>query len=482
MKKLLLLAACLGFAAPVWACDRSPRGDTNGDQVSDVIVADVNRSAADYFQGATDFYVLQSPFTTDAVKVSFNRPFDAMFAADWDGDCNVEPTGVRVVPTTGRLEWSYKPVSGSLSRFRFGTNGDKPHAGNIQSASDDPDGRADAIVSRTCPIDDSKACWYFRLSTTEAESGPIEFGNADDELFVSDVDDDGIVELVAVDTNRTPKMRWQIRRFSDGRVTSKVFGTRGEAPLAPTDFNGDDLIDYAVISSTAVARQVTIDYGGSQPNRTFRVGRKNHIPMVGVFESGARPNVAWFRPERGSLTYRRPSGASRSLPRVAREKDLFIVRPQDQTVDKDENGLGAADVVQCDIEETIGFGDTWKPSDTRSCIGFSSAFGKSAFIPNLPQRRAVSNWSPCDYYLARVVRSEIIDEDGTVIAVGVQRPGCPNGRFTVDYCPGPAEIENRFGSVYVRHLYNDGRYECIFLPQPNKTYRNSPTPQDNRQQ
>jgi hypothetical protein len=80
-----------------------------------------------------------------------------------------------------------------------------------------------------------------------------------------------------------------------------------------------------------------------------------------------------------------------------------------------------------------GFGDTFRRSDTRSCGGSRKDFyPRGGFVPGLVNRTYVASFTPCV-----AGRGTLFTPEGELVARGVSRGGCPNGRATVDFClPG----------------------------------------------
>lgn len=142
--------------------------------------------------------------------------------------------------------------------------------------------------------------------------------------------------------------------------------------------------------------------------------------------------------------------------------------------------FASASAQRCDSTMQLGFGDTTKPSDTRFaaqwCRGTrSTADGVSAksFVPGGGDRIFNNSLSPCE-----PVQSAKLFCGSSLIAQGSVRPGCPNGRSTLDFCApsggGARAIDAACGrrKMTIQATRRDGSTFCYSPPGANITFRN----------
>lgn len=124
----------------------------------------------------------------------------------------------------------------------------------------------------------------------------------------------------------------------------------------------------------------------------------------------------------------------------------------------------------CDRSTPWGQGETSKPSDTRACT--SPYIGaKTSFIPGIKNRAYVANLTCAAG--KDVIAAHLLDSAGKFLQAGFPRPGCPNGRYTVDFkCPSAPELEKAHGKVIVQLVKKDGSTACKAALNPNTTVRN----------
>ena len=166
--------------------------------------------------------------------------------------------------------------------------------------------------------------WYVFL-TGYAQTVQVPFGLVGDQVGVSDIDGDGMVELVALRNN----FNWYVRKPFLDRSTTTVtqWGRNGDIPLLPRDIDNDGLAEF-IISRTEGAGQVAyVKYSNGQSG-TIPLGFSNSIPQVGNF--GTNSNFAWSQRDTGWTAIRNSDGS----PYVFRLRNSsnVIIRPDGTVV------------------------------------------------------------------------------------------------------------------------------------------------------
>jgi hypothetical protein len=472
MKKLLIVF-CIFFLSlnEVQACTKNPALDVNNNASSEIVFATVARSSKNRFSGSTSFTIFSGPQYTSAATVTIKVPFDAILAADFDGNCSVNVAGVQV-RSDGNLRWTRQKGSKTES-FNFGINGDKPHVANIQTSSEDTLGKADYVVSRACG---SSLCWYAKLSTGQ-DVGPVQFGSTTDLAYLSDIDGDGVFELLTIGLNGS-SIRYRSRKFSTDAVTEVSFGQVGDIPLLPINLLGGAEPEYVVARNVSGQLKAFIRESSSSQVEVA-LGSKDVIPLS--LRRNGNDSLAVFSAKTGNFAFKPTSGQSSTVRLFKKTATRFMLRPYDYTVAPNEVlALGTAPSpgdptnVSCTKFDTWAFGDTWKASDTRTC-GEAKSLTRKNYVPGLKNRKGNASMSPPSKY-GNVSKIELFSSTGQLIAKGSARAGFPNGRYTVDFCPGPVEIERTYGTnIILRYTYKDGTTECLRIPKPFSTIRNGVT-------
>jgi hypothetical protein len=197
-------------------------------------------------------------------------------------------------PSTG--EWfSLKSSDGAFSSQQFGSNGDRPVAGDF-----DGDGKSDYAVWR-----ESDATWYILQSSSGFRAAP--FGQTGDRPLVGDYDGDGRTDLSVF---RPSNGVWYIFRSRDGYVGYQ-FGIASDK-TAQGDFDGDGKTDVAVF------RPSTGEWFINQTRDGFisvPFGISEDKPVPAEYDGDGRTDVAVFRPSTGDW-YRRLSGSGNAFSAV----------------------------------------------------------------------------------------------------------------------------------------------------------------------
>ncbi len=140
----LLSLASVASAAPA-------QGDYNGDGISDLAVANVNRNAK------TTSWVVRNTANGQTVGYNFNVPGDALVTGKWYGDGRTYAGVVYVRDAKKPLEWYLKNPQGAEVFLNYGLPGDTvPNQGDM-----DCDGVTDLVVARNIS---GYKIWFIALS------------------------------------------------------------------------------------------------------------------------------------------------------------------------------------------------------------------------------------------------------------------------------------------------------------------------------
>ncbi len=274
------LAAVGTISANIADVSAAP-GDYDGDGMSDLSVALVDRG--------TNSTAWLTRLTNGANPLfwGFNVPADAFVTGKFYKNSNRNFPGVVYVSSANDpLEWYVKKADGTDTFIRYGLPGD-----TITNLGDwDGDGVTDMHVVRR--RSDGLLEWYVAL-TANPRIVQFVFGLNGDRVGVSDIDGDGVVEMVALRSG----FQWFTRKPSQTTITQVQWGLTGDFPILPRDLDGDSLADFIVTRRTSNEVQTAfIRYGNGQ-TATVALGLGSSVPQAGEFNNGIK--FAWSQRDTG---------------------------------------------------------------------------------------------------------------------------------------------------------------------------------------
>ncbi len=165
----------------------------------------------------------------------------------------------------------------------------------------------------------------------------IEFGGANDRIVSGDYDGDGKTDA-AMFRDVNGQGVWEIKRSSDGGITTTQFGFGSDTPVRG-DFDGDGRLDLAVFRTSTGVWYIQKSNGSGTIARQF--GISSDKPMVADMDGDGKDDIAVFRSADGIWYWLRSSdgqfagrqwGTSGDMP-VAGDfdgdgkSDLTVFRP-----------------------------------------------------------------------------------------------------------------------------------------------------------
>lgn len=195
---------------------------------------------------------------------------------DFDGDRRADISVFR--PSSGA--WYIDGSQNGFNAFTFGTDGDRPVAGDY-----DGDGKSDAAIYRN-------GVWWRLLSGTNTVS-VVSFGLADDIPVPADYDGDGMADVAVF---RPSTGVWHRSLSSTGAYSVVQFGMNGDIPI-PGEFTSDGKADVNVFRpSNGVWYRLN---SGNGAFSAIAFGMQGDIPVGGDFDGDGRFDRAVFRPSTG---------------------------------------------------------------------------------------------------------------------------------------------------------------------------------------
>ena len=252
------------FAASAFAAE----GDYDGDGLSDLSAAQVGPGVTAWISRASSGAA--SPYYV------WNGVADALVGGRYfHGDFRSYP-GAVFSKGTEPLSWHIKHRFSGESVIRFGATGDSiPNQGDV-----DCDGITDFIVARNGSGANFPGfkLWYVATSSKPGYVQQLLFGLAGDQVGTSDMDGDGCSELVLFRGDYT----WFSRKLFNDFVSQAQWGSPGDIPLLPKDFNGDGAADYVVsrVTGTTQTALIRLSNGNFE---AVPLGFSTSVPMTGSF-------------------------------------------------------------------------------------------------------------------------------------------------------------------------------------------------------
>lgn len=292
MKRLSVGLSVFALALLVSTYSHAVPGDYDGDGLSDMSVALVNKSTK---------YTAWLTRLTNGSPAKFwtwGLPADALVAGRFfAGDAKYYPGIVYVRSSAFPLEWYIKNAANTDVFFKFGLPGD-----TISNLGDwDGDGVDDIHVVRK---ESGFLYWYVAMSGTPGVIQKFLFGMDGDRVGLSDVDGDGKVEMIALRAG----FNWYIRDPADAEnvYSSTQWGLPGDFPILPRDLDGDGKTDFIIARKTGSFQVAYIKYGNGQ-TENVTLGFDSSVPQLGNF-LGATQTFAWSQRDTGWVAFRGRDG------------------------------------------------------------------------------------------------------------------------------------------------------------------------------
>lgn len=216
----------------------------------------------------------------DNIYTKDHVSFSGTLTSNFDGDTKPDIAVFR--PSQGAW-YILRSSDSSFAAVMFGTNGDKPVAGDY-----DGDGKTDITVFRP-----SQGTWYI-LRSSDGQFTAVQFGMLGDQPIVADFDADGKSDISVF---RPSQGTWYILRSSDGQFTAFQFGLQNDKP-AQADFDGDGKTDLAVFRPSEGNWYILRSLDNQLIIRQFGISSDQPVPAD--YDGDGRDDIAVFRPSSGT--------------------------------------------------------------------------------------------------------------------------------------------------------------------------------------
>ncbi len=435
---LNILLCSFAFAVP---------GDFDGDGTADLSVGLVNKAAS------STAWLTRLTNGSQPLFWNFPVPADAFVNGRfYVNDPKYYPGVIYVRSANLPLEWYIKNSAQADVFLQFGSPGD-----TITNLGDwDGDGRDDISVVRKGS--DGFLRWFVAQSAT-AELKEYLFGISGDRVGLSDVNNDGKVELVALRSNFT----WYVASPGQQNVQGVQWGLWGDIPLLPRDLDGDNLADFIISRKIGNSQVAFIRYGNGQ-TANVNLGTNTSIPMVGNFR-GSSPQFAWSQRDTG-WTAIRENENDLSIFRHGIQSNV-IIRPNGTVVQPtSDDSFGGSTPTGGDSPVVSGPGCTASPG---TATDFSDGSGRGALWK--PVSEGVSNSAavillPISYCGASITAK---GADGSPVS-GIQRTKCGGNGNRAHFWLAKTASQLSSSAPLTIEIIKSGVTECRSVPNPRSRY------------
>lgn len=447
----LALAALIVNPVSAWATP----GDYDADGKADLSVALASKNSSTN-TGATAWLTRLSS-GANPLFWTWNIPADAYVSGRFFvGDSRYYPGIVWVRSSSLPLEWYIKNPSNQDVSLKFGLPGD-----SITNLGDwDGDGRDDISVVRVGVGD--RLFWYVALSGS-AQVQVYEWGVKGDKPGLSDVDGDGIAELVVL---RPGTYVWYIRK-PDGTIVNPEgtqWGLNGDIPLLPTDLDGDHLADFIIVRKEGTLQTAYVKYGNGSTT-TIPLGFSTAVPQVGNFTG--TPGFAWSQRDTGWVAIQN-ANASLELLRFGIPQNA-IIRADGTAVQPSETGTFPA--------TTTGGGGDSGGGDSGGAASCTQTLSSGWLLkPASQDSGGTREGKPMILYSRNLPRSSclnVLATNGTIIG--------KYGKFSSErFYSGYGCGSGLSGSQFAQRALDASGSKNIYLQDPSTGYCAGPGPADGR--
>lgn len=305
------------YVAHCSASDRLAPGDYDGD----------GRADFGCYKPSAGQWVVKLQTGEPDLLVTFGEVTDRVVPGDYDGDGRMDPAVFR--PRQGK--WYVRPSGGGADIVKtFGKSTDElpwPEYTRPPKAINDldGDGKTDSIIVRTGE-------WWVRMSSTGAHYSAPLAQTTDRVLPVGNFVDDGLLELVARQSNGKWVTRSMNKTGDLGAISSRTYGTGTDIPV-PGDYDGDGVIDEAYFRPEDGTWHAQKSGGGADLVVAF--GVSTDVPVPGDYDGDGRSDPAVYRSS-NKTWYARPSAGGSDLWKV-------LGQAGDRLVPADYDGDGRTD-------------------------------------------------------------------------------------------------------------------------------------------
>jgi FG-GAP-like repeat/Reeler domain len=197
--------------------------------------------------------------------------------SNFDGDGKSDVAVFR--PATG--EWySLKSSDGSFQGFQFGSDGDKPIAGDF-----DGDGKSDFAVWRP-----SNGIWFV-LRSSDGAVQYTQFGISTDKPVIGDYDGDGKTDIAVY---RPSSGDWYLLQSRNGFKATQ-FGLNTDK-TAQGDYDADGKTDIAVYRQSEGVWYIQQSRDGFT---AYQFGLPGDKPISADYDGDGKTDIALYRPSNG---------------------------------------------------------------------------------------------------------------------------------------------------------------------------------------
>lgn len=243
------------------------RADFDGDGLTDLSV---------FRPSEGNWYINGS--TNGISGFNWGTATDTLVPADYDGDGRTDVAVFRASDNPGQPDfYILRGHHFVMTGYEWGITGDIPVVSDY-----DGDGMDDVAVFRP-----SNNTWY----VINSSGGAIitAFGETGDVPMTGDIDGDGKGDLTVYRSGSC------ISKLSGGGTLDVAFELDGDERLAPGDYDGDGITDYAYVGNQGEDKYWLYRSSYDGYIRTVRYGLTNDVPVMGDYDGDGTDDLAIYR-------------------------------------------------------------------------------------------------------------------------------------------------------------------------------------------